>query len=103
MFPNDCIAYEGLFCSFLGYMHCFTYKRLGFANSGLYTIRTAPLLRIPKPAGGAGDTFQGLVETHEDAMTVRALSDFPVSFPSLPKQPRAVPDFPLQLLLIWSK
>lgn len=75
-------------------MNSFVHKTPRFANSGLYA--TFDLLRVTKPAGGAGDTFQGLVED----VIIRALSHFPVSLPSLPKQLRALPDFPVQLLLM---
>lgn len=98
------IAYAGIFCSLFEYVHSFLFARQqAFARLVLYPIWVAPLLRIMKPAGGAEDTFQGLFEAHEDAMIITALNDFPVALPSLPRQPRALPDIPVQLLLIWSK
>jgi len=58
------LAYEIYFAPFLN-VRTLIYKTLEFANTGLCAARAAPLLRITKPAGGAGDTFQGLVEIPE--------------------------------------
>lgn len=69
----------------------FYLKNTGGCWCGAVHSSSSPLLRITK-LQGEQEARQGLVGTHEDAMIIKTVSDFPVSLPSVPRQARLLPD-----------
>lgn len=79
------------YCAPFRNMCTLLFKNTGFCWCGAVLSSSSPFLRITK-LQGEQEAHQGLVGTHEDAMIIKTVSDFPVSLPSLPRQSRALPD-----------
>lgn len=79
----DCVHFRNM-CTLIP-------KNTGVCWCGAVLNSSSPLLRITK-LQGEQEARQGLVGSHEDAIIIKTVSDFPVSLPSLPRQARALPD-----------
>lgn len=86
------------YCAPFRNMCTLLFKNTGVCWYGAVLNSSSALLRITK-LQGEQEARQGLVGTHEDAMIIKTVSDFPVSLPSLPRQARPL----LDAALIHSK